>query len=369
MRRALTIAITIIATLGGNAQTADQFFEQGVAKGKAGDQLGAIEDFKKAMSLHPQLAVQIIERGLTMPDNGAKVAKIIAPNLVFLNDEYEAEIFLATYGSSKDMKVDLDGYNELSTASPSLVWKDGILNYSVKATHEGLQTFSGTIAEKSPSGRMLNYPFSGSYMVMKSGVVVSPTKMNVLYRGVRNPVSISVPGIAPDRVHVDAIGGTVRPDAREGKGNFIVEPTGGSEVIVKVSAETDGVIRPMGDFKFRVKEVPAPLATIAGVEEGLVSVARLAAAPTIIPKMQSFDFELYFQVTSFDLVYQVGTDLITKPVTGNKIPDSDLDLISRLEKGSRVLIENISAVMLDENNRPVQGITPKKLAPISLKLN
>jgi hypothetical protein len=35
---------------------------------------------------------------------------------------------------------------------------------------------------------------------MKSGVVVSPTKMNVLYRGVKNPVSVSVPGVAPELV-------------------------------------------------------------------------------------------------------------------------------------------------------------------------
>ena len=124
----------------------------------------------------------------------------------------------------------------------------------------------------------------------------------------------------------------------------------------------------MGEFEFRVKDVPAPVATIAGTKEGLVSANRLAAAPTVIPKMENFDFELFFKVTKFDLVFQVGTDLITKQVTGSSIPNGDLDQIKRLKKGSRVYIENIKAVMLDENNRPASGVTPKDLSPISLKI-
>ena len=85
--------------------------------------------------------------------------------------------------------------------------------------------------------------------------------------------------------------------------------------------------------------------------------------------MQNFDFELFFQVTKFDLVYQVGTDLITTNVVGSRIPPDALSQIERLRKGSRIYIENISAVMLDENNRPAAGVTPKKLSPVSLKLN
>jgi gliding motility-associated protein GldM len=205
-------------------------------------------------------------------------------------------------------------------------------------------------------------------MVMKSGVVVSPTKMNVLYRGVKNPVSVSVPGVAPELVKPSLQGGTLRPDAKAGKGNYIAEVKGGSTAKVIVSAEVDGKQRKMGEFEFRVKDVPAPVATIAGTKGGLISPNRLAAAPTVIPKMENFDFELFFKVTKFDLVYQVGTDLMTKPVNGSKIPADAVAQIKRLKKGSRVFIENIKAVMLDENNRPAPGVTPKTLSPVNLKM-
>ena len=301
-------------------------------------------------------------------------AKIIAPNLVFHGDEYQAEIFVAAFSTTQNPQVQIGKVdttiNEIVGAidSTSVVVDRGVGTYTVKATREGLQKYSGIIQVKAPSGQYLKYPFEGEYMVMKSGVVVSPTKMNVLYRGVKNPISVSVPGVAPELVKPSLQGGTLRPDAKAGKGNYIAEVKGGSTAKVIVSAEVDGKQRKMGEFEFRVKSVPAPTPTIAGTEGGLVSANRLAAAPTVIPKMKDFDFELFYKVTKFDLVYQVGTDLITKQVVGSRIPADAIAQIKRLKKGSRVYIENAKAIMLDENNRPASGVTPVPLATLSLKI-
>lgn len=301
-------------------------------------------------------------------------ARVIAPNLVFQGDEFKSEIFVAAYSSTQNPRIEIGKVDTTNMTisngdTSSIEIKDGVGIYTARATSEGLKTYEGLISIKNPGGGgFTSYPFKGEYMVMKSGVVVSPTKMNVLYRGVKNPISISVPGVAPELVKPSMSNGSLRPDPKAGKGNYIAEVKGGSEAVVKVSAEVDGKPRPMGDFKFRVKEVPSPIATIAGVEEGLVSANRLAAAPTVIPKMKNFDFELFFKVTKFDLVYQVGTDMITTPVNGSSIPANALGQIKRLKKGSRVYIENISAVMLDENNRPAAGVTPKKLSPMGLKI-
>lgn len=301
-------------------------------------------------------------------------AKIIAPNLVFQGDDYVAEIFVAAFSTTQNPqvqigKVDTNTNEIVGPIDTSSVKVDrGVGTYTVKATSEGLKEYSGLIQVKAPSGQFLKYPFKGEYMVMKSGVVVSPTKMNVLYRGVKNPISISVPGVAPELVKPTLQGGTLSPDPKAGKGNYIAQVKGGNTAKVIVSAEVDGKQRRMGEFEFRVKSVPAPTATIAGTEGGLVSANRLAAAPTVIPKMKDFDFELFYKVTQFDLVYQVGTDLITKPVKGSRIPADAVDQIKRLRKGSRVYIENAKAVMLDDNMRPAAGVKPVNLSTLSLRI-
>ncbi|MCF8256572.1 MAG: hypothetical protein K9J06_03410 [Flavobacteriales bacterium] len=303
-------------------------------------------------------------------------AKVIAPNLVFLGDEYSAEIFVAAFSTTQNpsvhigSKVDTVNNRIIGSVDSTSVQVDrGVGVYKVRASAEGLKEYAGVVKVKTPSGMINSYPFKSEYMVMKSGVVVSPTKMNVLYRGVKNPISISVPGVAPENVQPTLEGGKLSPDSKSGKGNYIAEVAGGSTAKVRVSAKIEGKVRPMGDFEFRVKEVPNPVGTIAGVQEGIVSANRLAAAPTVIPKMENFDFELFFKTTRFDLVYQVGTDLITKNVTGASIPPEALDQIKRLKKGSRVFIENINAVMLDDNKQPAAGVTPKRLAPISLRID
>jgi gliding motility-associated protein GldM len=283
-------------------------------------------------------------------------AKVIAPSVVFFGDEYKAEIFVAAFSTTQNPTVMLGRVDTTRNVivggvdSSSVKVDKGVGIYSLRATAEGLKEYSGIIRVKAPSGQDLNYPFKAEYMVMKTGVVVSPTKMNVLYRGVKNPISVSVPGVAPENVLATLEGGKLSPDSKLGKGNFIAEVAGGTSAKVKVSAKVDGKTRPMGDFEFRVKEVPNPVGLIAGVKEGLISANRLAASPNVIPKMENFDFELFFKTTKFDLVFQVGTDLITKNVTGSSIPPDALEQIKRLKKGSRVFIENISAVMLDENN-------------------
>jgi len=129
------------------------------------------------------------------------------------------------------------------------------------------------------------------------------TKMNILYRGVKNPVNIYIPGMPDDVDLVPTIsGGSIYPDAKAEKGNYIVEVKGGSTGTINVYVDVQEDRRALGQFIFRVKDVPAAIATIAGVEEGLVSATRLSAARTVIAQMKNFDFELFFQVKKFDLV-------------------------------------------------------------------
>jgi gliding motility-associated protein GldM len=295
-------------------------------------------------------------------------AKIIAPNLVFAGDEYKAEIFVAAFSTTQNPevligKVDTsDGGLKMSGSidSTSVVVDRGVGTYTVSASSEGLKKYEGIIQVKSPSGQMIPYKFESEYMVMKTGVVVSPTKMNVLYVGVDNPISVSVPGVAPENVRPTLSGGNLSPDSKAGKGNYIATVKGGKTATVNVSAELGGSMRAMGKFDFRVKRVPDPEAYCAGQTDGLISKNKLAAAGAVIPKMKNFDFDLTFRVTSFEVTMNIGGDLLTTSAKGNRFTDGMKGKIKSLKSGSRVYIENIKAVGPD-------GI-PRKLKPINFKI-
>jgi gliding motility-associated protein GldM len=295
-------------------------------------------------------------------------AKIIAPNLVFAGDEYKAEIFVAAFSTTQNPEVLIgavdttNGGLKMAGAidSTSVVVDHGVGTYTVSASSEGLKKYEGIIQVKSPSGQMIPYKFESEYMVMKTGVVVSPTKMNVLYVGVDNPISVSVPGVAPENVRPSLSGGSLKPDSKAGKGNYIATVKGGKKATVSVSAELGGSMRPMGKFDFRVKRVPDPEAFCAGQTDGLISKNKLAAAGAVIPKMKNFDFDLIFRVTSFEVTMNVGGDLITSSATGNRFTAEITNRIKKLKSSSRVYIENIKAVGPD-------GI-PRKLKPINFKI-
>ena len=94
-----------------------------------------------------------------------------------------------------------------------------------RACSSGEKNYKGLIRFQGPDGNVGDYPFyTPEFTVAEPALVVSPTKMNVFYRGVPNPVEISVPGVSSDKLDVRITGGhRIKPDGE----TFIVEPGAG----------------------------------------------------------------------------------------------------------------------------------------------
>ena len=76
-----------------------------------------------------------------------------------------------------------------------------------------------------------------------------------MYRGYDNKFSISVPGVANDKVKVSVNGAAVRQQG----GMWIIKPGDGvKNVTISVTAELDGRMQPMGSKEYRVKALPRP---------------------------------------------------------------------------------------------------------------
>jgi hypothetical protein len=86
---------------------------------------------------------------------------------------------------------------------------------------------------------MKTYDAEGSYFVVKPLAVVSATKMNVVYRGLENPISVSVPGYSASQTQVTSSLGSLKPAAQAGTFNLSI-PVGdvNKELVVSVSVKT-----------------------------------------------------------------------------------------------------------------------------------
>ena len=99
----------------------------------------------------------------------------------------------------------------------------------------------------------------------------------------------------------------------------------------------------LGSSEFRIKRVPDPVAMIAGKLEGAIDKNSLLAAGAIIPTMRDFDFELYFEVTSYTFATIVNGDWIPRNIRGNRFTEEVQGVIRNAQRKQKFFFENIQA--------------------------
>jgi gliding motility-associated protein GldM len=266
---------------------------------------------------------------------------------VFLGDEYQAEIVVAAYDTKSKPNVRYSlGIDSLTdagyrTATP-LEGSEGIVTLKLAGSGEGLKKFAGIIKIVSPLGDTMVYHFHDEFIVAKPGITISPSKMNVFYIGVDNPVDISVPG-GPERIMPTTSVGQIREDGKQ----WIVSglPNGVKEAIVSVNAVFSGKTKSMGSSVFRLKKIPIFNALVdRNPEGGLISKSDIPVGYIAAEKPVGFDFDVTYKITDFVFVTDIDGSIIERHVIGNKIPEDLLARIKRAKKNNRIWIENIMAL-------------------------
>ncbi len=290
-------------------------------------------------------------------------AKVIPKSAyVFTGEDYSAEILVAAYDTkgNPDVRYVMGSdslYEERFNDATQIEGNNGVVNLKLPSgTVEGLKKFAGIIKIVNPLGQTMTFHFKDEFIVAKPALTVSPSRMNVFYVGVDNPVDISVPG-GPEKVLPTMSVGKIRP---EGKGWIVYDlPKSTKEAVVNVNAVFSGKTKSMGAVAFRLKRVPDPIATIARKHEGFIDRSLILASPYIIPEMPAgFDFDLRFTVTSFTFVTNESGDVREVKVIGNKLSADVIKLITNAKKNRRVWIEDIVAKGPDGDHN-LENITLK----------
>jgi len=190
-----------------------------------------------------------------------------------------------------------------------------------------------------PDGSYLKRPFKSTYQVAEPSVVISPTKMNVFYLAVPNPVKIEMAGVPSGNVYASIDNGTTSKQ----NNRYVVRPEKPGKANVYVRAEIDGKMQQMGSMEFRVRRVPSPVPELMGKSQGKIRKGMLQAADAIYADMgEDFLFDLSFEVTHFETITQDRAGYTEREESNSpRLTPAMKELMQNMQRGQRFTIENI----------------------------
>ncbi len=292
---------------------------------------------------------------------------------ILRGDTFRADVLLAAYDPTNRPEIYVDqrpfdgrdstmleynGLEALTIGSDNL----GKIRIPTNGLGLGEYDYKGLIRFQGPDGAIQPWPYyTPTFTVAEPALVVSPTKMNVFYRGVPNPVEISVPGVPAENITA-----TISGDhslSKEPDGTYIVNPGKQGDAKIVVTAELpDGTKKSLPAKEFRVKRIPDPVPTFATKTpaDGTITKTLLIAAPGVSAAMDNFDFDVRVTVKSFQISVSRDGTLVERKSNSNRLTPEMSELLSRVGRGTVVYIEDILVKMPDG--------TERQLATIKLKV-
>ena len=275
----------------------------------------------------------------------------------YANQQFDGAIVLGRKDNStkpKRVELTLDG-RKLSESEVEVV--EGKIKLKVNTGNVGEHKIAGTLYyEQDGQETPVEVAQSFTTIPRPNEAVISADKMNVVYRGVVNPMTISMPGVPDNQVTASAPG-----LSRKSGPNYIMKPNAGSaEVTINVTGTIEGQ-KFSSSKKFRVKDIPKPEGAILRTT-GAVKLAKAnILAGELSVAFNDFDFDLSTKVNSFRILVPGQPSVV---VQGSRVSASPAAAaaVNRAKKGDIIQISEIRYSVSGYSG------TPKPATPISIEV-
>jgi len=283
---------------------------------------------------------------------------LVSPSSNYLlpGEKYTATIMVGAYNDKiSNLVINVNG-------SPRPL-KDGVATFETIATGKGEQTINVSASYTDPndgiSKSIPSKPFK--YYVGEAQASISLDKMNVFYIGVDNPITLSASGVPAGSLNYTAENCTLTK--AEGVNKYMVRVSAPGKAKITLTGKlSDGTTKSFGTYEYRIKRIPDPYPVIAGKRGGSVAASELSVQEAIFAKLDNFDFDVKFVVTSFDvgiqkkradyLVGQSNTQFLTGPNAVRTVED----IVTHVKIGDRIYFENIKAIGPDKQTRNIGSV-------------
>ena len=275
----------------------------------------------------------------------------------YANQQFDGAIVLGRKDNStkpKRVELTLDG-RKLSESEVEVV--EGKIRLKVNTGNVGEHKIAGTLYyEQDGQETPVEVAQSFTTIPRPNEAVISADKMNVVYRGVVNPMTISMPGVPDNQVTASAPG-----LSRKSGPNYIMKPNVGSaEVTINVTGTIEGQ-KFSSSKKFRIKDIPKPEGAILRTT-GAVKLAKAnILAGELSVAFNDFDFDLTTKVNSFRILVPGQPSVV---VQGSRVSASGAAAaaVNRAKKGDIIQISEIRYSVSGYSG------TPKPATPISIEV-
>ena len=264
-------------------------------------------------------------------------------NVVFQGETVKGRVVLGRYDESTvPQSIVVNG------ASSKIESGQAVFTATAGAVGERDITGKFTFIE---DGKPVIIPFESKYVVVPrpNQAIISADKMNVVYRGVDNPISVSIPGISADKVSASAPG--MRPGGKQGA--YVLRPGAGATVKITATGKLPDGKSVSSAIDFRIKGLPAPTGKIRNEVAASGSGSNLEVC-TVSAIMEDFDFPVSANVTQFNIKVPGQPTIV---VQGSKMDARAKAAIKKAGRGDVVIISEIKATFVGIDQRP-KSISP-----------
>ncbi len=275
----------------------------------------------------------------------------------YQGETFDGSVILGRKGGAQNpnsVKLKIDG-RDLSEKDYDLI--PGGIKLKVSAGSPGDHTIEGDLVFLS-EGNESKISVNQTYSVISkpNSAVISADKMNVVYRGVQNPITISIPGIQDSKVRASA------PGLKRLRGSkYNLFPGKGREVKINVSGTLPDGNNVSSVSSFRIKDIPKPAGYFRG-QSGAFTIPKTSLTRgSVEARLDDFDFDLPLKVQSFRFRAPGQPSMV---ISGDKLDSKATNSLSRIKNGQTVIISDIKVIIPSNPSYKL-----KQTTPISITIN
>ena len=275
-------------------------------------------------------------------------AAIVGQNSNYLMPGQEIEIKAGVGAFSKAAAPTISiGGNNVA------IGEEGYALYKGQAGGVGSHTIPVRISfQNQQTGQLDTREVNVEYTVGSANASIALDKMNVLYIGVDNPVTIAASGGGDDKVNASISSGSL---TRISAGKYVARVNQVNDnTLITVSVEG----KVAGTAQFRVRTIPEAQAYVGGQPSGAnIAAGAFRAQGGVGAGIKNFPFELEYNVVSFTFTCDTDDDIVSIPNQGAAFSGAVRAAISQhAQAGRMVTIDDIRVKGPDGRTTPAPSL-------------